>query len=253
MERDTSGLESNIRATALEFRLRMAINAAIILLGFWAPWEGSYVNRVQLLGWLPAEVSRAGILPFSQAVPVVLGAAAAFSALGVLLRVWGTAYLGPATVTSMEMKSGAMVADGPYRFLRNPLYLGLWFMAAALAFLMPPTGALATMALSTVFLIRLTLGEEAFLSAQLGEPYQAYLRAVPRFVPLLRSRVPRGGGRPGWIRALAAELTPIGVFVAMAFVSWSYDRVLMGRVILIAFGLSIVVRALMPHDPDPAR
>jgi hypothetical protein len=145
----------------------------------------------------------------------------------------------------MEMKAGAVVADGPYRYLRNPLYLGLWFMVAALAFLMPPTGALASLALLTVFLIRLTLGEEAFLATQLGEPYQAYLRAVPRFLPLLRSRVPHGGGRPKWIRALASELTPIGVFVAMAFLSWSYDTVLMGRVILISFGLSLIVRALM--------
>jgi protein-S-isoprenylcysteine O-methyltransferase Ste14 len=241
-------MEDAMGATALEFRLRMAINTAIILLGFWAPWDGDYVHRATLMGWLPAELSRAGILPFSQAVPVVLTVAAVLSALGVLLRVWGTAYLGPATVISREMEAGAVVADGPYRYVRNPLYAGLWFMAAALAFLMPPTGALATMALLTVFLIRLTLGEEAFLSSQLGEAYQAYLRVVPRFAPLVRSRAPRGGGRPVWIRALAAELTPIGVFVAMAFLSWSYDRVLMGRVILIAFGLSLIVRALMPRD-----
>ena len=28
-----------MRASALEFRLRMVINTAIILLGFWAPWQ----------------------------------------------------------------------------------------------------------------------------------------------------------------------------------------------------------------------
>ncbi len=237
-----------MRATALEFRLRMAINAAIIFFGFLGPWSGIAGRHITLLEWLPLELSRAGLAGFSEAVPAVLGFAAILSALGAWLRVWGTAYLGPATVTSMDMQAGAVVAAGPYRYVRNPLYLGLWFMAAALAFLMRPAGALASMALITVFIVRLTLGEEHFLRSQLGEPYRAYLGAVPRFIPRLRTSIPPGGARPHWLRAMLAELTPIGVFVALAFCSWSYNGDLMGRVILIAFGLSLISRALMPRD-----
>ena len=59
--------------------------------------------------------------------------------VGALLRVWGTAYLGTGTVNSLDMKAGSVVADGPYRYVRNPLYLGLWFMVAAMAFIMPVT------------------------------------------------------------------------------------------------------------------
>lgn len=43
-------------------------------------------------------------------------------------------------------------------------------MFFAMAFIMPATGALFAMALLTVFLLRLILGEEAFLAAQLGSP-----------------------------------------------------------------------------------
>lgn len=234
-----------MRASALEFRLRMIINTAIILLGFWAPWQET-TNRRPLLEWLPLELSRLGLLSFSAAVPAVIVLASVFAALAVLLRVWGTAYLGPATVHSLSMKAGVVVADGPYRMVRNPLYLGLWCMVVALAFLMPPMGALCALVLITFFLIRLTLGEESFLAESLGEPYQAYLRAVPRFLPRLRSHLPSSGARPQWIRAVLAELTPIGIFVAIAGLSWTYNGSIMVRAILISFGASLIVRALMP-------
>ncbi len=242
-----------MRASALEFRLRMAINTAIILLGFWAPWLGRGIHQT-LLEWLPLELSRMGLMRFSAAAPAVLAVAAIFAALGALMRVWGTAYLGPATVNSLAMKAGSVVADGPYRYVRNPLYLGLWCMVAALAFLMPPGGALFSVCLITFFLVRLTLGEESFLAERLGGPYHAYLRAVPRLLPRLRSSIPSGGARPVWLRSILAELTPIGVFIAFAFVSWSYNADLMVRAILVSFGLSLVMRAMLPRsDAEPTR
>ena len=41
-------------ASAIEFRLRMPINAVIIILGFWAPWiEAWHIGRrISLLEWL---------------------------------------------------------------------------------------------------------------------------------------------------------------------------------------------------------
>jgi protein-S-isoprenylcysteine O-methyltransferase Ste14 len=239
-----------VRATAIEFRLRMAINAAIIVLGFWAPWiaAGDIGSRVSLLEWLALQLSRAGLLSFALATPVTIVVAALLAGIGALLRVWGTAYLGAGTVQSGSMKAGGVMADGPYRYVRNPLYLGLWFMVASLAFLMPPTGALFAIVLISVFLLRLILGEEAFLSAQLGEPYRAYLASVPRLIPRLRTTVARGGCRPYWLRGVLAELLPIGVFFTLATLSWTYDNRLMGRAILIVFGASLVVRALLPRE-----
>jgi protein-S-isoprenylcysteine O-methyltransferase Ste14 len=150
----------------------------------------------------------------------------------------------------MEMRAGRIVAAGPYRYVRNPLYVGLWFMVAAMAFLMPVTGAVFAMVLISVFLLRLIFAEESFLLAQTGEPYKIYLQKVPRLIPRLHSRVESAGGRPHWLRAGLAELTPIGVFVALAFLSWNYDTRLVIRAILISFGVSLVVRALMPARRD---
>jgi protein-S-isoprenylcysteine O-methyltransferase Ste14 len=244
----------DMRASAIEFRLRMAINAAIIILGFWAPWIEAWGvgRRITLLEWLALELGRTGLVSFTIAAPAVIVVGALFAAAGAMLRVWGTAYLGAGTVNSLEMKAGGVMADGPYRYVRNPLYLGLWCMVAAIALIMPASGSIFAMVFITVFLLRLIFGEEAFLATQIGEPYKLYRRAVPRLLPRPRTPLPRGESQPHWLRAMLAELTPIGVFVALAFLSWSYDSRLMGRTILIFFGVSLVVRALLPEGAKPA-
>jgi protein-S-isoprenylcysteine O-methyltransferase Ste14 len=245
-----------MRATQIEFRLRMFINTAIIVLGIWAPWiprGDNHARRVLVLEWLPLELARLRLLPFSAAFTAVLVAGAAFAALGAILRVCGAAWLGPAIVSHMDMRGGSVTVAGPYRYVRNPLYLGLWCMVVAIALLMPPSGAALSLALLATFLVRLTLGEESFLSARLGEPYRAYLRAVPRFLPRLRSNLPPGASSPQWRIALLSELTPISVFVAVVALAWSYDAHLMGRIIVVGFGLSLVIHAFLPRtEAEPA-
>jgi protein-S-isoprenylcysteine O-methyltransferase Ste14 len=238
--------EPTMRATALEFRLRMAINAAIIVLGIWAPWIPQD-NRVRVMEWLPLELARTGLVAFSASVSLVLAIAGLLAALGAILRVWGAAYLGPAVVTHFDMQAASVTISGPYRYVRNPLYIGLWCMVAALALLMPPSGAALSLLLLAFFLVRLTLGEESFLSAQLGEPYRAYLGAVPRYLPRLRSTLPSTHVRPQWLRAVVSELTPISVLVAVVVLAWNYDAHLMARIILIGLGLSLISRAFLPR------
>jgi protein-S-isoprenylcysteine O-methyltransferase Ste14 len=246
-----------MRASAIEFRLRMPINAAIIILGFWAPWiEAWHVgSRISLLEWLALELTRFRFASFSTVTTALLILAALIAAKAVLFRVWGAAYLGPSTVSSMSMVAGRVMADGPYRYMRNPLYIGLWCMVIALAFFMPVTGAAFAVILIGVFALRLTLGEEAFLTDRIGEPYVAYLRAVPRFIPRLRGAPAPAGLRARWARAMLTELTPIGIFVAIIVYARNYDPNLAGRIILVFFGASLVVRAFLPRttiNPSPA-
>ncbi|MGD0859461.1 MAG: isoprenylcysteine carboxylmethyltransferase family protein [Terracidiphilus sp.] len=238
-----------MKASAIEFRLRMLINLVIVCLGFGAPWIEAWGigRRVPLMVWLAQELSRMGVASFSVAAPAVIAAGALMAGAGAALRVWSSAYLGSGIVKNGEMKAGEVLADGPFRFVRNPLYIGLWLVFAALALLMPVTGALFAMTAVTIFLFRLILGEEAFLGGQLGEPYQDYLRAVPRLIPRLRNAPPATGRKPRWLQALLTETTPIGIFAALAFFSWSYNDRLMARVIIVSFGLSLVTRALLPE------
>lgn len=237
-----------MQATTFEFRLRMAINSIIIILGFWAPWIQAWGigKRSPLIEGLAIQLSRLGLASFNVGTTALLILALVLALVAALLRISGAAWLGPSVVNSINMVAGRVMADGPYRFVRNPLYVGLWCMVAALAFLMPATGALFAMVLITVYMIRLTLGEEAFLSSQIGEPYGAYLRAVPRFIPRLRGAPPPSGARPQWLRACIAELIPIGTVVGIIVFSRNYDLALAGRVIIVFVGASLIVRAFLP-------
>jgi len=241
-----------MRATAFEFRMRMAILFILVAIGFWAPWTSSVGvgGRTPLLEWMALEISRAGLLSFTAAIAAVIVLATVVAAVAAVFRVWGTAWLGHGTVNSFELHGGAVVAGGPYRYVRNPLYIGTWCLIAAIAFVMPVSGALVCMVLLSVFLLRLMLAEEAFLASHIGEDYLAYRRAVPRLLPQLRTSLPQSAQTPHWGRAVLAEINPIGVFVITAVLSWRYDQALMLRAILISFGVSLVVRALMPGGRD---
>jgi protein-S-isoprenylcysteine O-methyltransferase Ste14 len=222
--------------------------ASILYLGFAAPWITAWGigSRIPLRAWLIFEIGRRGLVSYPAAMTLVIVLSALIAAKGMIFRIWGAAYLGPATVIHSKMRGGALVASGPYRFVRNPLYIGLWAMVYALAFLMPVTGALFVLIAVPLFLLRLTLGEEAYLSGELGEPYLNYLRAVPRLIPRLHTALPPSDRKPQWLRAAFSEFTSIGVFVAMAAFSWSYDPQPGEKLIVICLGISLIVRALMP-------
>src|SRR5580658_7783549 len=103
-----------MRATAIEFRLRLLIMTTIVVLGFWAPWTRHWDmgRQISLLEWLALELSRSGLIRFTYATPVVIVIGAMFAAVGMILRIWGTAYLGYGTVHHRQMQAGAVMADG---------------------------------------------------------------------------------------------------------------------------------------------
>jgi len=261
-----------MKASAWEFKYRMWLSFGLIALGFAAPW--TWLMPVRMLEWMPEWIRlgprgihawgwlafQLGGLGISSAAGFALVSALAIAAaaLGAALRVWGTAYLGAGTVFNAEMKAGPeinpgeVLADGPYRYMRNPLYTGSYLTIVALAILMPPSGAAVALLLLAVFLLRLILGEEAFLTPRLGEPYAAYRRAVPRLLPSLWPRVPASRQTPRWGRALLGESFPIGVAIGFAALSWQYNPELLTQVVLVSFGISLVARAFIVPKSEPS-
>lgn len=80
-------------------------------------------------------------------------------------------------------QASALVTDGPYRYTRNPMYVGLTMLylgATALANSAWPLVALpVVIALMHVLVIR---GEEARLAAQFGDVYRDYCARVRRWI-----------------------------------------------------------------------
>lgn len=125
--------------------------------------------------------------------------------LAALVRTWGSAYLGRDVVHDQAVHSETLHADGPYRHVRNPLYLGNVLMGIAMSIFAPPIGSPLILIGIPVFCYRLIGREEAALESQQGDSYRAFMRAVPRLWPSVRARIPAGGGKPDWINGLASE------------------------------------------------
>src|SRR6202044_920153 len=125
---------------------------------FQAPWNNA-LNLTDESSWLLlANVMwRHGLLSFFGAANLILAVAIIFLALAAWLRTWGSAYVGATVVHSGAMHGNAMLADGPYRRTRNPLYLGTLLHTIGLAIIMTPSGAVFAIVLIWILQIRLAL------------------------------------------------------------------------------------------------
>jgi protein-S-isoprenylcysteine O-methyltransferase Ste14 len=243
-----------MRASALEFRLRYLVHGVIYTLGFTAPWNYLMNKGAGDAGfwsgkaiWLPGAlaIERAGWTSLTGAANLLLALGIFFAVAGAALRTWGAAYIGSAVVKDGGMHAG-VVADGPYRYMRNPLYVGTVLHTLAVTLLMPLSGAVFAVVAIAVEQVRLIGGEEAFLEGKLGERYLEYKRLVPRIVPSLKARVMGSGVRPQWAMAVLGEVYFWGVAVAFASVGMRYNDLLVIQGVVVAFGASLVARAFVP-------
>jgi hypothetical protein len=79
-----------------------------------------------------------------------------------------------------------LVVEGPYRYVRNPLYDGDCCLILGTALL---TRSWALMLVAALYLVQLALQlplEERELGERFGVPYHRYCELVPRFVPRRR-------------------------------------------------------------------
>ncbi len=137
----------------------------------------TYMVAPQLLGWSLIDV------------PTPLRWVGAIAALGIVppLLGWAQRSLGRNVTTTVVIRENhELVTDGPYRFVRHPLYtLGL-LLYGSLALLSGSwfLGAILVAAFG-VLLLRLPK-EEAMLVERFGDRYRDYMQSTPRFLPRLR-------------------------------------------------------------------
>jgi protein-S-isoprenylcysteine O-methyltransferase Ste14 len=248
-----------MQATHFEYRFRFAIHAILYILGFTAPWlflhslagvPGFTTSSTWLV--LSSALARQGWLTFDAATIALLAIALVLTGLGAWLRVWGSAYVGSSIVKSPTMHGEVMLADGPYRRTRNPLYLGTLLHTLGVTILMPPSGALFAVVLLWIFQIRLALAEEPFLAARFGQPYLDYKAAVPRFLPSPTPHIAAAGARPHWLQAMLGEIYFLAVFLVLATFGWSFNAQPLRQGLIISVGLTLVVRAFLPRAAQDA-
>ncbi len=246
-----------MQGTEFEFRHRFWF-----IVGIFAAAFGCYVfepeNAVQwslkVLGY-PA----AGTLPKTIAVRLIFVVGALLVAAAAWMRTWGTAYLKTEVVRDSVAHGERLVADGPFRYVRNPLYLGNILLALGLCVMASPVGAVVLVAGMSLFVLRLIGCEEALLLEQQGNTFRDYLEHVPRLWPAISPRVPSGGAEARWGQAWAGEAWMWAIFVGSAAFAYTLDGKLFdyvvwgGLIVFYAPGRILSKRRMRldDHSTDP--
>ena len=126
--------------------------------------RGPVASRLEFLGLR-------GQPPFLVGVPLAL--------LGGLLAFWGVVTIG--WTNSSGVRDG-FTPSGPYRFTRNPQYLGDSVFFLGLSIVANSALLWITHALLALVFIIAPLSEEVWLQEQYGEEYERYRRDTPRFL-----------------------------------------------------------------------
>jgi protein-S-isoprenylcysteine O-methyltransferase Ste14 len=206
-------------ATDFEFKQRFWIIGGIIFTAF-----GCYnIDKTNVSFAIARRILGPGVSldspVYDRYVFAIIAIGAGLVYLGALVRTWAESYLHSSIVHDANIHSDQLVAEGPYRHVRNPLYLGNDFLALGLGLMASRLGFVVMVAGMFIFGYRLILHEEAGLLATQGESYRKYFNAVPRLWPSLRARVPSGGAKPNWRDGFSGEIFFWGIAVGItAFV-----------------------------------
>ncbi len=202
-----------MKATNFEFRQRFWI----LLLIFWGGFWLYQVDRTNVVQWFVNRAAPGNDVLQALLARSLFGIGALLVLLAAWLRTWAAAYLRSTVVHDPSLHLETVVADGPYRHMRNPLYLGGILLTLGVGLWASRTGLVVMVAGMSIFYLRLMGLEEANLTREQGESYLEFCRRVPRLWPSLAPRVPRGNLEPKWGQAFGGELFMWGFFVAMAW------------------------------------
>ena len=164
----------DVKVTARrQARLPRVVNLTLIC-GAAALLAGPFVS----VAWLTDRV-----------IPVTLwkeycAAGAGLTTLGALLMIWARIHLGRnwSSVAAVKVDH-ELVTDGPYRWMRHPIYSGLLlaFIGTALA-IGQWRGVLAVALVLVAFLQRIVI-EDEFMREEFGAVYESYAQHVRALVP----------------------------------------------------------------------
>jgi len=103
---------------------------------------------------------------------------------GLALALWGVRVLGVSATSGLQ---DSLVEVGPYRFMRNPQYLGDIVLLFGWGILANSLRAWVLCVVAMTWFALAPLTEEPWLRKQYGEAYDAYRQRVPRFLGRRRS------------------------------------------------------------------
>jgi protein-S-isoprenylcysteine O-methyltransferase Ste14 len=147
--------------------------ALFLLSPWWLGWGWSGTSSLQVLGWVLF-------------VSSVVAGTWAVAKMGWARLLLAGALFPPGAGAEENGVPQRLVVEGPYRYVRNPLYEGDFCLIVGAALL---SRSWALMLLAALYLAQLALQlplEERELRERFGISYRRYCELVPRFIPRRR-------------------------------------------------------------------
>jgi protein-S-isoprenylcysteine O-methyltransferase Ste14 len=173
-------------------------------------------------GYLIAGATGQNLAPLfvSSGQPALVGALAiAFALGGYALRVWASSHLAQAIVWNEDVHVGELRVAGPYRFTRNPLYLGNVLQSIGIGLLGPWPVFVLVVAGVLALDLALIVVEERVLTRSAGPAYERYRSRVARLVPLPWKIAPESTQRGSLRDGLRAEMMTAGFAAAVIVIA----------------------------------
>lgn len=108
--------------------------------------------------------------------------------IGETIRFWGVSIAGSETRTTGTVGGTFLITNGPFAYVRNPLYLGNMLLYAGVGIMSMALFPWLLLAACVWFFVQYYLivtQEEEYLRQRFGEAYEHYRRRVRRFLPRL--------------------------------------------------------------------
>jgi protein-S-isoprenylcysteine O-methyltransferase Ste14 len=136
-----------------------------------------YIPYLIVTRWSPAVIVRWGAAQLLSLIPIALGAA-------ILLHcIWNFAVIGRGTLSPLDAPR-RLVVQGLYRYVRNPMYVGVIMILSGEALLFESLALLKYAGgCFLLFNLVIMLYEEPMLRSQFGKSYERYCRNVGRWLP----------------------------------------------------------------------
>jgi protein-S-isoprenylcysteine O-methyltransferase Ste14 len=165
---------------------------------------------------------------FSEGHRLVQSIAIVLALLGLALRAWASGCAGRHTRTA-EIEAPQLVTDGPFAYMRNPIYVGTICLGFGIAALIgdPRAFLLAAIAFLVLYLA-IVPAEEEFLGRRFGTAYARYRAEVPRFLPRLRPWPGRVKHPFHWTAVrgeIVVALWAVGIYLAILAEEQWIDKV----------------------------
>lgn len=122
------------------------------------------------------------------AQPTIMSLAIGFAiiVLGEAIRFWGVSIAGSETRTTGAVGGTYLITNGPFAFVRNPLYVGnmlLYIGVGVMSIALFPWLLVIAVVWFYIQYSLIVSKEEEYLAERFGADYEHYRQTVPRFFP----------------------------------------------------------------------